>query len=125
MSKNKPVMSHDPLADLDFDIEDARETVSECVPNTQGSVLRLESSLTIREVGEFYGVCQAALECCGPLTFDGGEIEAIDGAGLQLIAACVKQAIEQGREIRWQAKSEALIGAAGVLGLDKLLGLDD
>jgi len=123
MSKNKPLVSHDPLADLG--IEEAPAPVGADAPDTENSVLQFEASLTISDVGDFYEVCHQALENTGPFVLDGEAIEVIDGAGLQMIGACVKEAIEQGREVRWQATSAALVRAAQVMGLDEILGLEN
>ena len=100
-------MPHDLLADLG--IEEVAEPVIEEVAEVEGSVLRLDASLTIGDVGEFYEVCHRALDNTGPL---------------EIIGACIKEAIEQGREVQWQSTSEALIRAARVMGLDESLGLD-
>lgn len=108
-------MSPDPLADPGIEAAPA--------PGAAQSVLRLEASLVIGDVGEFYQACHRALENAGPLTIDGSAIEVIDGAGLQLLAACVKEAVGQGREVCWQAASDALRRASRVMGVDQPLGL--
>ena len=124
MSKKEPLMSHDPLADLG--IEETPTSVDADVQNKgdPDSALQFAASLTIGDVGDFYEVCHQALDDSGPFILDAEAVEVIDGAGIQMIAACVKEAIEQGREVRWQSTSEALVRAARIMGVDESLSLN-
>ena len=86
-------------------------------------VFNLNSSLTIAEVT---GLKQAMLDLYKSsdlLTLDGSEIEHVDGAGVQLLAAFVKEAAERRIDIRWSGASERLQSAVLQLGLDMVLDL--
>jgi anti-anti-sigma regulatory factor len=133
MSTKKPVMSHDPLAGLDGDAGNevmarhaeaaqAQAAVDDAsVAGAEDRVLVLPSSLTIAEVGELFPTLSERLRQGGELTIDCSEIDAIDGAGLQLLAALNKSAIEQQVSISWQGAADTLQRAITELGLGDLL----
>jgi anti-anti-sigma regulatory factor len=137
MSTKKPVMSHDPLADLDGDSGNdamARHGTAPAavagpepgaddatVTGNEGNVLLLPSALTIAEVGELYPTMSERLQQGGELTIDCSEVEAIDGAGLQLLAALNKSAIEHQLPIKWQGATATLQRAIAEMGLSDLL----
>ena len=112
-------MSHDPLAELDASVASAADEVT-----AEPRVLSLVPSLTIVDVGEFYEACHAALHTTGPLLIDGSAVEVIDGAGLQLISCCVKDAIDNGKEVQWQQVSEALARSSAIMGLSSALAIE-
>jgi anti-anti-sigma regulatory factor len=133
MSNKKPVMSHDPLAGLD-ESEAAGEVV--VVPEAaklnsaaqgvkdEAGVLVLESSLTIADVAAYQAVLQNALDLGGPKRVDGRDVEVIDGAGLQLLTAFVKEMTEKAQQVSWLGVSENLERAARQFGVYNALHLD-
>jgi len=132
MSTKKPVMSHDPLAGLDS--EDgvqagatgetaAAATVADDAVGsaTAGAVFILPSSLTIAEVGELYPALAERMQQGGDFVIDCSGVDAVDGAGLQLLAALNKSAIEHEVSLGWRGATEVLRQAIAELGLNDLL----
>ena len=114
MSKHIPAMSPDPQAA-------PSETGGDTPPPT--GPLVLEASLTVADVGDFYEVLQRRLQGAESLLLDGRNVEMIDGAGLQLLAAGLKEATELGRPARWLHASPPLHRAAATVGLTDALQL--
>ena len=86
-------------------------------------LIDLASSLTIAEVSSLKKTILDLFRSASGVTLDGSEIEQVDGAGIQLLAAVMKEAGERQIEIRWSGASQQLRSAATQLGLDELLGL--
>lgn len=133
MSNNKPVMSHDPLADLEGEAAGEVTQVPEQAPtgsesasasDCEDGVLMLESSITIADVGEYHAELSRCLEAEKAITIDGSNVDAIDGAGLQLLAAFVKELIEKGMGVNWRGASEKLILSAQHMGVSSALQID-
>jgi len=139
MSRKPPVMSHDPLADLEGSAspvdgqepevaqEPGEAPVQPDVATVDGGgdePLCLPSSLTVADVGEWHAQVVAQLQSAGALTIDGTDVEMIDGAGLQLLAALFKEASTGRCTIAWKDASEVLVNGAGQLGLSAVLKLD-
>ncbi len=82
-------------------------------------------SLTIREVEQMHERLSALLEQSGVQTLNGGEIDSIDAAGLQLLGVFMQEVDSRALEIGWGAASDTLCQAAQQLGLTALLQLDD
>lgn len=99
--------------------------MSEPKSSAQAPVLCLESNMTIAEVGDLKLQMQPFLQSAGPVQIDGEQVEAIDGAGLQLLAALVKELIGKSVEVRWTGASESLRNAASLMGLAELLRFQD
>lgn len=85
------------------------------------TILSLGDSLTIVGVAELHQKMATALESGKSLLLQGGEIKQIDGAGLQLLAAFIKEAMEIGVGIRWEGLSDTLQQNARRLGLNEIL----
>ena len=140
MSKKTPVMSHDPLLGLEDDAAaTGEETISE--PSVDAGLaaggdaevmeaaaseasFALPDSLTIADVDELHKTLNGLLVNDGVLELDGGDVEMVDGAGLQLLAALFKEAASRQKVLRWQATSDALRRGAQDIGLSELLSLD-
>jgi phospholipid transport system transporter-binding protein len=58
-----------------------------------------------------------------PVALDVSALQRIDTAGLQLLAAFVRDRRTAGRAIEWRGRSPALEAAAGLLGLNDMLEL--
>ena len=128
MSSKKPVMSHDPLAVPDGDSSEpsSDEPASPAEPvAVDGGVLVLASSLTIADVGELQPQMATYLDRVDALQLDGAGVETIDGAGLQLLAAFVKELGSRSLAYRWNGASGTLLNAARQVGLSDLLRLED
>jgi len=144
MSKKTPVMSHDPLSALadpagpmpdheglsagtaqpGEDGED-RAPARESADAAAGSVLELPDTLTIADVGTLHKTLGPLLNDSTALVIDGGSVERVDGAGLQLLTALFKEAVARQLPVRWQAASGVLRRGAADLGVGVLLGLED
>jgi anti-anti-sigma regulatory factor len=79
--------------------------------------------LTIAEVANERERFAACLVGAAELTLDAGELEAIDGAGLQLLAALVKTCREDGAAVRWRHVPDVLVRNAAALGVAEALEL--
>ncbi len=133
MSSKKPVMSHDPLAGLD-ETEAMGEVV--VVPDSvqaetgadeeksDAGVLVLESSLTIADVNAYQAILQSAVDLGGPKRIDARDLEVIDGAGLQLLTAFVKEMNEKAHQVSWLGVSDNLERAARQFGVYNALHLE-
>ncbi|MCB1881142.1 MAG: STAS domain-containing protein [Gammaproteobacteria bacterium] len=95
-------------------------------PNSSADALELdlEGSLTIAEVGGLQQVLLNMLNGTGSINLRGGEVNRVDGAGVQLLAALMKEAAQRRMQVHWIDSSTALRTAAAQLGLDRALGLD-
>jgi len=58
-----------------------------------------------------------------PITLDITALQRIDTAGLQLLAAFVRERASHDRTVQWRGTAPALTSAAQLLGLTSLLGL--
>ncbi|HEB95356.1 MAG TPA: STAS domain-containing protein [Sedimenticola thiotaurini] len=92
-------------------------------PADDASVLDLGSCLTIAEVGELGARMVHVFDRGAEVVLEGGEIEQIDGAGIQLLAALMKEAARRQQRVRWAAGSPVVEEAARQLGLAELLQL--
>jgi anti-anti-sigma regulatory factor len=54
---------------------------------------------------------------------DGGEVQSIDTAGLQLVVALIRELGEDGVSWQWSASSDTLKSSAEQLGMSKMLSL--
>ena len=81
----------------------------------------LGTSCTIQEAAAVRAhlLAQAALP--GPYEIDGGSVEMIDTAGVQLIVAFALDCLEKGVAYRWAGRSATLDKAIELLGLSPLL----
>jgi len=134
MSGKKEVMEHDPLADMaddenegkvTRDVLDATSPVAATEPGaTDEGLVDLEQSLTIAEVSEWHEKIMGLCDTEDQLSLKGGDLEIVDGAGLQLLAATMKEAAERHIVVTWFSVSDQLKRAAESVGLAAALGLD-
>lgn len=151
MSSKPPVMSHDPLADVaeespetvaagsgdaaseadgaeviatpELGEVEASKDAPTSAAGSDDSVLVLEESLTIADVGDLKIRFEPMLSRETALEIDGREVDSVDGAGLQLLATLVKELVGKSVEVRWLGASESLSRAAQQVGLEELLKL--
>jgi len=81
----------------------------------------LGTSCTIQEAGAVRAHLMAQAELPGPYEIDGGSVETIDTAGVQLIVAFALDCLEKGVPYRWAGRSATLAAAIKLLGVDPLL----
>jgi anti-anti-sigma regulatory factor len=87
--------------------------------------IELGSDLGIERAGDLKDQLLAQLESGRSVVLDGSQVERVHGAGLQLLAAFVREREEAGRKTRIDAPSPALVDAARVLALTTALGLPE
>ncbi|MBF0257064.1 MAG: STAS domain-containing protein [Gammaproteobacteria bacterium] len=121
------------LADLELseiDLAEAAAAIAEvagpaAAPNGPVGAMDLGEVLSIREVGELHQqllnslIAQEGAE----FSLDGGALQQIDGAGLQLLTAFVQELGRRGISCQWQRVSTALREGAETLGLVEALQL--
>ena len=86
-------------------------------------ILDLGASLTVVEVTEWHSRFATAFEHGSRIEIKAEAIEQIDGAGVQLLVAVIKEALARHIEISWGAVSETLEQAVSQLGLESVFRL--
>jgi anti-anti-sigma regulatory factor len=81
-------------------------------------------TLTIAQVADWQQKLSGIFDLREPVSLDAGDIEKIDGAGLQLLVALMKEAEAAGVPIEWRACSEVLQQNAIRIGLGHVLHLE-
>lgn len=129
---NKKVMSHDPLAGMEEGVVGDIPALPDDHPasitkhkGATGGVLVLPESLTIAEVGDFHVELSQRLVSGGSVTIDGEAVETIDGAGLQLLTAFIKDLAGRSATVSWAGASDVLRRSAGQMGVNSALRLDE
>jgi phospholipid transport system transporter-binding protein len=87
-----------------------------------GSLI-LAADCTVAEAETLKSELTARLQESDPVTIDVSALQRIDTAGLQLLAAFVRDRRTAGRVIAWRGRASALDAAAGLLGLRDMLEL--
>jgi ABC-type transporter Mla MlaB component len=90
--------------------------------NSDSPALRLAST-TIRTVTALQAELAERLDESGNVQIDGGGVERIDTATLQLLAAFVRDLHADARSVEWVQCSVVLRRAANCLGLESALSL--
>lgn len=88
-------------------------------------VIKLPSTLTIAEAGELHAVLVEHVLAVASFSLDAGDVETVDSAGIQLLAAVWKSAAVKGIEIKLLDPSPALCTAVRQIGLANLLDVQD
>lgn len=87
--------------------------------------LKLPSDLRIQSATMVRDRLLTALEGSGPLRLQGGAVERVDTAGVQLLVAAAAEAQRRGRDLRLVAPSAALADGLGGLGFAELFSLPE
>lgn len=87
--------------------------------------LKLPADLRIQSASALRDRLLAALDGTGVLRLQGGGVERIDTAGLQLLVAAAQDATQRGRELRLVAPSAPLAEGIERLGLEDFFSLSD
>lgn len=133
MSSKKPVMSHDPLDDIAEEAlgdvaavpdEMAEGKMTDAAGDGARGRLVLPESLTIGEVGNYHEVLVRHLDRQSEVHIDGQALEVVDGAGMQLLLAFVKDAVSRSLPVNWIGASPRLLGSARQLGVSNAMQLD-
>lgn len=85
--------------------------------------LTLGAECTVAEADALKAELARRLDDSGTVTVDVTALQRIDTAGLQLLAAFVRDRRTVGRTVAWRGRAAALDAAAGLLGLDGMLEL--
>jgi anti-anti-sigma regulatory factor len=93
-------------------------------PKATSKVIALGESLVISGAVDWREKMAAAISGNDKVTLNGGEVERIDGVGLQLLVALMKEAVNSNTTVSWDSASDVLIDGAAQLGLIEILGLD-
>jgi anti-anti-sigma regulatory factor len=88
------------------------------------NVIALGESLVISSAIDWREKMAAAISGNDKVKLNGGEVERIDGVGLQLLVALMKEAVNSNATVSWDSASDVLIDGAAQLGLIEILGLD-
>ena len=86
-------------------------------------LLTLAAECTVAETESLKSELLRRLDEAGPVTVDVSALQRIDTAGLQLLAAFVRDRRTAGRVVEWRGRADALAGAAGLLGVTDMLEL--
>jgi phospholipid transport system transporter-binding protein len=85
--------------------------------------LTLAAECTVAEADGLKAELARRLDESGPVTMDVTALQRIDTAGLQLLAAFVRDRRTAGRSVAWRGRAAALEAAASLLGLNGMLEL--
>ena len=85
--------------------------------------LLLGAECTVAEADALKAELARRVAESGPVTVDVSALQRIDTAGLQLLAAFVRDRRTAGRAVAWRGQAAALEAAAGLLGLHDMLEL--
>ena len=92
-------------------------------PVSQDGSLALAAECTVAEADALKSELMRRLDEPEPVTVDVSALQRIDTAGLQLLAAFVRDRRTAGRAVAWRGRASALDSAAGLLGLYDMLEL--
>ncbi|HEX5458660.1 MAG TPA: STAS domain-containing protein [Steroidobacteraceae bacterium] len=91
-------------------------------PRDDGT-LTLGADCTVAEADELKSTLASRVAESGPVTLDVSALQRIDAAGLQLLAAFVRDRRAAGRTVAWYGRASTLETAAQLLGLHQMLEL--
>jgi phospholipid transport system transporter-binding protein len=115
MKKRKPGIRSRPAGT-------SRASPAATKPRSPGA-FTLSAECTIAEAAPLQAELSGLLDTDTPVTLDAGEVQRIDTAGMQVIAAFVRERNANGRQVQWRNTPPTLLSAARLLGLGTLLGL--
>jgi phospholipid transport system transporter-binding protein len=101
----------------------ARKTTPPEPVEKPSTTLALAAECMVSDAGSLKENLAALLDQPLPVTLDITALQRIDTAGLQVIAAFVRERTGHGRSVEWQGTAPVLTTAARLLGLTSLLRL--
>ncbi len=93
-------------------------------PKVSSKDFALGDAVVISNVLELQEKIVAAISSQNEIILDGGEVEQIDGTGLQLLVGLMKEANSSKTAVIWKSASDTLCNNAAQLGLVEILGLE-
>jgi ABC-type transporter Mla MlaB component len=93
-------------------------------PNPEPTLV-LAANCTVKDAVALKASLCALAETSGTVTVDSQALERIDTATVQLLCAFVRDRASRNQRVTWVGESAALQEAARLLGVRKLLGLND
>jgi ABC-type transporter Mla MlaB component len=87
------------------------------------AALTLAAECTVAEAGSLKASLVRLVSQAKPVTLDVSALQRIDAAGLQLLAAFVRDRRARARAVEWRGRAPALEAAAKLLGLRGMLQL--
>ncbi len=105
-------------------VKEEPETTDIKETSVVNSVIKLNDIQDISQASDLHQQIMALINE-SDIVFDGGEVERIDAASLQLLTCVFKQAEKYGNRVSWQASSDILKKSAELLGLVEMLELKD
>ncbi|PKM15409.1 MAG: anti-anti-sigma factor [Gammaproteobacteria bacterium HGW-Gammaproteobacteria-2] len=87
-------------------------------------VVALGAELRIGNANALQAMLREALASGDEIILDATDVRSADSAGLQLLYAFVRDSKARGITVSWQMSETILCRDAGLLGLDKALGLN-
>lgn len=88
-------------------------------------VFALSADCTVAESGALKSALLDVLQQQATVTLDIASVQRIDTAGIQLIAAFVRERESRGRKVEWRGTAPAFTSAARLLGVASVLGLPE
>jgi ABC-type transporter Mla MlaB component len=92
-------------------------------PQTGSGAFAVAAECTVADASSLKAGLAKLLDESGIVTLDVSAVQRIDTAGLQVIAAFVRERESQGRQVEWRGSAPALTAAAKLLGLSSFLKL--
>jgi anti-anti-sigma regulatory factor len=94
-----------------------------CVEEQRPMVIKLDANVDIAEVGMLHAQFLDYAASTAPIQIDGGNVEAIDTAVIQLLYALIHDALTGNRTVAWLQPSVALMQRVEMLGMTEQLHL--
>ncbi|CAK0775176.1 putative STAS domain-containing protein [Gammaproteobacteria bacterium] len=123
------MLNHDPLADIEAlsaQRDAATQALSAPLPGPIQPIQHFDLGefLVIQEVMSLFDTLKQILIRESVLQLEISRLERVDGAGVQLLCALVKEANTVGARIEWVGHSDALQESARRMGLASFLGFE-
>jgi anti-anti-sigma regulatory factor len=93
--------------------------------SSRAGLFVLSADCTVAESGALKCALLDILEQSTPVTLDIAAVQRIDTAGMQLIAAFVRERESHGLKVEWRGAAPAFTSAARLLGVAPVLSLPD
>jgi len=99
------------------------ETLVSAARKDGKTLITLGSTLDVRCATDLKKKMSACLKRKPPFELDGGQVDRVDTAGLQVLLAFITTAKSRGIELSWQQASDSLKNAARLIDLQDQLGI--
>lgn len=102
----------------------AKEKASKTKKGSDDTIFKIQAVQDISSVTSIHSELKALLSN-DKVIFDGGDVERIDAASLQLFYSFIEQARVNGVDIEWRSPSDTLRNNAKLLGMEEALQLNN